>query len=145
MSPRRRTATARVWAAVLFVVLVGAMLWGTTVYVSRGHGKGQLAARAEFSVRTAAIADDVPFLLPDASPARRRDVYIQHVGRSEDEGWLAFSAYAPGQTRRDCHLRWTGARFEDPCTGAHFPPDGTGLTSYPTRVTDGRLYVDLNG
>lgn len=127
-----------------FFVLAGAMLVVSTVYVSRGHGKGQLAPTGTFTVRTAAIRDEVPFLLPDASPAHRRDLYIQHIGESDLSGWLAFSAYAPGQTSRDCHLRWTGREFRDPCTGSTFPRDGKGLTSYRTSVRNGRLTVDLN-
>ena len=144
MSPRRRTGRQRVAAAVAFVIVAGAMLVVATLYVSRGHGKGQLAPTGTFTVRTAAIRDEVPFLLPDASPAHRRDLYIQHIGSSDLRGWLAFSAYAPGQSRRDCHLRWTGSAFRDPCTGDEFPANGSGLTQYTVHVSDGRLTVDLN-
>ena len=131
-------------ASVLGAVIASAMLWGATVYVSKGHGKGDLAPRQEFFVgKTAALVDRTPFLLPDASPAHRRDVYIQHLGRDEATGWLVLAALAPGQTDRSCHLKWRGDRFEDPCTSATFPADGTGLTTYPSRVADGRHYVDL--
>ena len=133
------------WAAVLGALVAGGMLWGATVYVSRGHGKGDLAPQQEFFVgKTKALADRTPFLLPDASPARRRDLYVQHLGSDLTKGWLAFSALAPGQTDRSCFLKWRSAHFEDPCTGDTFPPDGTGLTMYATRLDDGRLYVDLN-
>jgi hypothetical protein len=131
-------------AAVLGVVVAGVMLWVATVYVSHGNGKGQLAPTGSFTVRTAAIRDEVPFLLPDASPAHRRDLYIQHIGSSDLTGWLAFSAYAPGQTKRECHLRWTGRSFREPCTGEVFPADGRGLTAYRTSVRNGRLTVELN-
>ena len=146
MSPRRRTARARVWAAVLGVVLAGGLLWTLTVLISNRTvtPRGPFTAD-EFAVgRVASIADRVPFLLPDASPGRKRDIYVQHLGSDLDRGWLAFSALAPGQTDRSCFLRWTGERFEDPCTQATFPPDGTGLTKYPTRVENARLYVDVN-
>ena len=121
------------------------MLWVATVYVSNGHGKGDLAPQQEFFVgKTAALVDQTPFLLPDASPKHERDVYIQHLGRNQATGWLALAARAPGQDDRSCHLQWRDGRFEDPCTHATFPADGTGLTSYPTRVEKGRLFVDLN-
>lgn len=132
-------------AAVAGAVAATAMLWVATVYVSHGHGKGDLAPQQEFFVgKTAALVVHTPFLLPDASPAHRRDVYVQHLGRSQARGWLVFAALAPGQTDRTCHLTWRGNRFEDPCTHTTFPADGTGLTRYRTRVTDGRLYVNLN-
>ena len=121
------------------------MLWVATVYVSHGHGKGDLAPQQEFFVgKTAAIVDRTPFLLPDASPNHRRDVYIQHLGGNRDRGWVALGALAPGQTDRECFLGWRRGHFEDPCTHATFPATGAGLTSYPTRVDRGRLYVDLN-
>ena len=149
MSPRRRTARSRVVAAIAGVVVGGALLGGVTVYASRGNGKGDLAIRDEFRVGSmAALVDRVPFLLPDATPGRSVDVYVQHdPGRPADEGWLVFSALAPGQTDRECFLRWSedDGVFRDPCTDETFPPDGTGLRQYPTRVDDDdRLYVDLS-
>ena len=132
-------------AAVAGAIAATAMLWVATVYVSHGHGKGDLAPQQEFFVgKTAALVGHTPFLLPDASPAHRRDVYVQHLGREQAQGWLVFAALAPGQTDRSCHLQWRGDEFEDPCTQARFPADGTGLTAYRTRVADGRLYIDLN-
>jgi hypothetical protein len=132
-------------AAVAGAIAAAAMLWVATVYVSHGHGKGDLAPRQEFFVgKTAHLLGQTPFLLPDASPAHRRDVYVQHLGRNPATGWLVFAALAPGQTDRACHLKYRHGRFEDPCTAATFPTDGTGLTRYRTHVTDGRLYVDLN-
>jgi hypothetical protein len=132
-------------AAVAGAIAATAMLWVATVYVSHGHGKGDLAPQQEFFVgKTEALVERTPFLLPDASPAHRRDVYIQHLGPDQGDGWHVFAALAPGQTDRTCHLRYRNGRFEDPCTHATFPRDGAGLTAYPTRVDDGRLYVDLN-
>ena len=145
MSPRRRTARSRIVAAVVGVALAAGLMWLLTVLISNRSvtPKGPFE-QTEFSVGIASVADRVPFLLPDASPSRRRDIYIQHLGADEEEGWLAFAAFAPGQVDRDCFLRWDGTQFEDPCTGEVFPDDGAGLTPYDTRVDDGRLYVDLN-
>ena len=149
MSPRRRTARSKVVAAVLAAVIAAVMVWGTTVYVSRGHGRGQLASQREYSAGrvdslAAEIAERGPFLVADASPSQRRDIYIQHLGADDGEGWLAVSAFAPDQTDRTCFLRWDGSQFEDQCTDETFPADGTGLTQYHVRLDDGRLYVDLN-
>jgi hypothetical protein len=131
---------------VVGVVLAGGLLWALTVLISNRTvtPRGPFTAD-EFTVgRVASIADRVPFLLPDASPSHERDLYVQHLGDDLDRGWLAFAALAPGQTDRGCFLKWRADHFEDPCTGKTFPPDGTGLTAYPTRVANGRLYVDVN-
>ena len=148
MSPRRRTARSRVVAAIAAVVVAASLLWLLTVLISNRTvtPRGPFEAD-EFEVgRASALADRVPFLLADASPSRTRDIYVQHLGADEEEGWLAFAAYAPGQTERDCFLRWSTAdeEFRDPCTDETFPADGDGLTHYPTRVDDdGRVHVDL--
>ncbi len=133
-------------AAVAGVVIAAGLMWLLTVLISNRTvtPKGPFE-QDEFSVRIDSIVDQVPFLLPDASPSRTRDIYLQHVGGEDDEGWLAFSAFAPDQTERDCFLRWSAAdeHFTDPCTDETFPADGDGLTQYPTRVEDDRVYVDL--
>jgi hypothetical protein len=149
MSPRRRTAKARIWASVVGVVLAGAMLWVAVVWVSNGNGKGQLAPTGEFSVGStkrlaAEIVDRGPFLFPDASPEHRRDIYVQHLGRDLDVGWWVLGALAPGQTDRECFIVWTGDEFRDPCTKKLYPAKGDGLTKYANRVADGTLYVDLS-
>src|SRR3954452_20092252 len=141
MSPRRRTARARVIAAAAGAVVAGGMLWGATGYVSGGNGKGDLAPQQEFFVgKTAALRDPTPFLLPDASPSHRRDLYVQHLGSDPARGWVAFSAFAPDQTDRSCFLKWRSAWFEAPCTAPPSPATGTALTRYPSRLADGRLY-----
>lgn len=91
-----------------------------------------------------AIAQGGPVLIPDASPDRARDIYLQHLGETPEVGWLAFAAQAPG-AERTCLLQWDHVRrdFGDPCSGQRVPPDGEGLTHYPTTVTEGELTVDL--
>ncbi|CAN5240256.1 hypothetical protein BH24ACT1_BH24ACT1_01820 [soil metagenome] len=91
-----------------------------------------------------AIAREGPIAIPDASPERARDIYLQHLGNSPEVGWLAFAAQAPG-AERTCLLQWEPAeeQFRDPCSQERYPGDGEGLTQYPTTVTDGELAVDL--
>jgi hypothetical protein len=139
-------------AAVLAVVLAAVLVGVATAYVSRGHGRGQLAAQREYSAGrvdslAAEIAERGPFLVADASPSRRRDIYVLHAGSDETAGWVVVSAFAPGQTDRSCFLRWdpSAEGFQDPCTGSSYDADGPDLHHYPTAVRDGRLYVDLNG
>ncbi len=90
------------------------------------------------------IARDGPIAIPDASPERARDLYLQHLGDTPQVGWLAFAAQTPG-AERTCLLQWAAAveEFVDPCSGRRYPADGDGLPQYPTTVTDGVLSVDL--
>lgn len=91
-----------------------------------------------------AVEFDGPIIIPDASPERSRDIYLQHLGPGVEQGWLALGAQAPG-AERECLIRWQSEahEFVDPCTGRRYPADGEGLTRYPTRVTAGVLSVDL--
>ena len=90
------------------------------------------------------VARDGPIAIPDASPERARDIYLQHLGDTPEAGWLAFAAQAPGADRT-CLLQWNASErvFVDPCSGQRFPADGEGLTQYPTTVSEGVLSVDL--
>ena len=92
----------------------------------------------------AAVDRDGPIAIPDASPERARDIYLQHLGETPEVGWLAFAAHAPGADR-SCLLQWDPVRrdFRDPCSGQRFPADGEGLAHYPTTVAEGELSVDL--
>lgn len=131
-------------AAVAGVVVAGGLLWLLTVLISNRTvtPKGPFTAE-EFEVgRIDRLVERVPFPLQDPL-GRGRHIFVQHLGDDADERWLAVSAYAPGQDDESCALVWGGEAFEDPCTGAAFPADGTGLDQYPARVDDGRLYVDL--
>ena len=136
--------------SIVAVVLAGLMMWMAVLLLREGRGTGQLSGRQSFDAGrvdrlSAEIADRGPFLVPDASPNRRRDIYVQWLGADEGSGWLAFSAFAPGQTDRECFLRWDerSESFEDPCTGETFPADGDGLEQFPTEVRDDRVVVEL--
>lgn len=90
---------------------------------------------------SAAVASQGPLLLGDPL-GRGRDVYVQHLGGGD---WRTFDAHPPGAPGR-CVVTWRPARrlFVDSCSDRSFPPDGTGLTTFPTRVDDdGRILVDL--
>lgn len=136
--------------SVVALAVAGVVLWAAVLVLQEGKGTGQLSGRQRFSVGrvdrlSAEIADRGPFLVADASPNRRRDIYVQWLGETPEVGWLAFSALAPGQTDRECFLVWRrpSSMFEDPCTGETFGPKGDGLEQLPVEVDDGRLYVDL--
>ena len=80
-----------------------------------------------------------PILFKDPLTSRPgRELYVQHLGDDEEEGWLAIEAYSPGERKLECLLSWDPKtdEFVDPCSDARYPADGTGLTVYPGEVDD---------
>ena len=75
-------------------------------------------------------------------PAANRPIIVNHVGDDPEEGWVAVLAIAPGSEA--CVVDWDDDDevFRD-CEGEAYPPDGTGLDQFPTRVEDDTLFVDL--
>jgi hypothetical protein len=104
----------------------------------RARDKRFVVGRADrFAERIAEQGAPILFKDPLTS-APGRELYVQHLGDDEKEGWLAIEAYAPGERELDCLLSWDRktAEFVDPCTKARFPADGAGLTTYPGEVDD---------
>ena len=137
------TVGAVLAAALLFAIV--ARVQSTNVDRAGGGaeaGGGTLLFDAGNAERAASdIARRGPLLFPDPQ-GRSRDIFVQHLGGTD---WVAFEARAPGAPRR-CTLRWEqGARrFLDPCDGRSYPADGAGLVTFPARVDDDRVIVDLS-
>lgn len=133
--------------AVVAGLLVG---WLVLQLASSGQADVRLgedefnAGFTEVLARAIADGDGQPLIFNDVSGGDR-DIYVQHVGTDEATGWYAFETRVPGAD--DCFAEWDadGGQFVSTCDDSvTFPPDGTGLTAYPTRVNeDGRLIVDL--
>ena len=127
-------------------VAAGVLLFLLVLAIA-GPRSAEQTTKATFKVGSAnnlakTIARDGPLLFPDLLN-RSRDIWVQHLGGND---WRAFEAHAPGAPRR-CSLRWRpeSRDFVDPCDGRTYPPDGAGLTSYPTTVDDdGTVVVDLS-
>ena len=95
-----------------------------------------------------AIRRDGPILFKDPLTSRPgREIYVQHLGDDEAEGWFALDAYGPGAAREErCILEWDREEqvFTDPCGGPDVPADGTGVRTYPGEVDDRRaVIIDL--
>jgi hypothetical protein len=143
--PRITSGTAALLVAVGGVA-VGVLLF---VAVLNVMGSGRSGKRADTDLfvlgqatpLAASVARQGPLLLQDPL-GRGRDVYVQHLGGGD---WRTFDAHPPDAPGR-CLINWRAARhgFVDACSDRVFPPDGTGLTTFPTSVDGkGRVLVDL--
>lgn len=155
MSPveqRRRGHTGRAVAVSgvgIAVVLLG--LWGAAVLTSRQDsfevGLGDQTFEGGNAERLAAeIEDRGPIIYGDVSGSRNRDLILQHVGDDPEEGWIAFRAQPPEEDR-ECVWQWQPDEelFRAACDRSlTAPADGEGLETFPVRVRDGKLDVDLN-
>ena len=143
--PRITTGTAAALVAV-GGVLAGVLLFVVVVNVVGTGGDGDRAGADRFLLGratplAATVAEKGPLLLPDPL-GRGRDVYVNHLGGGD---WRTFEVNPPDAPPR-CVVRWRpeGRVFVDDCTGREYPPDGSGLITYPTEVdTEGRVVVDL--
>ncbi len=142
--PRITTGTTAALVAAGGVV-AGVLLFVVVVNVM-GSGRGSRAGPDLFLLGqatplAATVAENGPLLLPDPL-GRGREVYVNHLGGGD---WRTFEVTPPGAPA-GCAVEWHPERrvFVDECSGREYPPDGTGLVSYPTDVDDeGRVVVDL--
>lgn len=74
-----------------------------------------------------------------------RDIYVQHLGETANDGWFAFDAVRPGQPR-ECFLEYQPELFQfvDTCDGTVVPEFGGDQPSYPVIIDNDLLFVDLN-
>jgi hypothetical protein len=149
---RNRRRTRRIVTASIAGVLVTALFVGYVVRVASSRPDRVNLGRHVFAVGRAdlfadRIASDGPILFKDPLTSRSgREVYVQHLGTDAKAGWVAIDAYPPGNRRLDCLLRWEAKteRFRDPCGGATYAADGSGLRTYPGDVDDrGAVVIDL--
>jgi len=142
--------TKAIVIAVVAVVAGLGMGWLVLQLASSGQadvrvGDEQFSAGfTEVLARTIDEGAGQPLIFSDVSGGDR-DIYVQHLGAIDDEGWTAFATRIPGTD--DCLAEWAvdAAEFRSTCDDAvTFPADGEGLTPYPTEVTtDSRLVIDL--
>ncbi len=142
--------TKAVLIAVVAVVAGLGMGWLVLQLASSGQADVRVgddefnAGYTEGLAREIADGDGQPLVFNDPSGGSR-DIYVQHLGDSQNQGWSAFEVRVPGTD--DCLAVWDAdtGRFRSSCDDAvTFPADGEGLTQYPVEVTaDERLVVDL--
>lgn len=142
---RRRQVVIMSLVAVAFAA---ALVFLVVQYASKNPDSANLGSAVVKldAERTAKqIAETGPYALQD--PRGDRDVYLQHVGDDPATGWVLVLAYPPGEPDKKCAVVWDVKRdlFEAPCSKRTYPADGSGLTTYPAPVTDGRVVIDLRG
>jgi hypothetical protein len=146
--PRRRTRAGLLWASILAAVVAIAIGATLIELANNGTVKAQLGTPVFLAGRARDLAPQVarggPIGLPPLL-GHSRPIYLQHLGPDERKGWVAVQALLPGAPGR-CVLQWEAParQFRDPCTGATYPADGTGLVRYPAVVLPSdRIQVDL--
>ena len=132
---------------------IGAVAFGALVlflmvqYISANPDRAELGAEV-VRVRAERMAETIDSTgpLPFQDPSGDRDVYLQHTGRDAEKGWVLVLAYPKGREgEKKCAITWDAKRevFRSPCTRSTHPPDGTGLTTFPAPVEDGKVVIDL--
>lgn len=154
MSPvARRQANAHTGKAVL-VAFVGVAIafgaaWAAVNYSTSSDNVEIRLGDDRFEAGVASrIANDIdkrgaPLAFADVATGRR-PIWLDHLGTTDDTGWVAFGAFLPDDPT--CSVNWTASRdlYVADCDDAiTFPRDGTGLRAFPVTVEIGRLFVDL--
>ncbi len=127
--------------AIVFLVTRFDDLGGGGTEVPLGGQELPLGPTAELAP---AVADSGPLLFPGPEGAGR-DIWLQHLGPGDADGWVAFSVRA-ADASLDCVTEWQEAddTFVDACDGTVYPSDGDGLTQYPVSIdADGKLTLGL--
>lgn len=146
MAQRRQRLTPRTIAVLTLTTLAfaGVIVFIVVQYVSQNPDAANLGSQVIRldAERTAKTIDNTgPYPLQD--PHGDRDVYLQHTGHDPHAGWVLVLARGPD----GCAVVWDAKRelFEAPCTKRTYPADGSGLTTYPAPVENGRVVIDLRG
>jgi hypothetical protein len=147
-------ATFPVLGGLLFFAMLGLIAWGIAAWVSSNAGpNGKVQVNLGQDVfnmgpakqRAEEVAERGPLLFPGLVAADEGYIVVNHSGTEPLAGWKAFAAVPP-RSGIECAVQWqAGAQqFKDPCTGAVYPADGTGLTAYRVELTsDSDLVIDL--
>lgn len=143
---RAQRSRALVVGTVLALALAAVLVTVAVRFAAQNPEKANLGASV-LSVDADRLAREVarrgPVLFKD--PLNRdREIFLQHLGRDPQAGWVAVRAYA-SRVSVECLLRWSAAkgRFVDPCTKASYPAGGDGLTTYPAPAAGGVVRIDL--
>ena len=135
-------------SAVSVVVLLGG-LFLVAHLASRGDVTINLGDKRFDAGKVSNIAkvirkgDGLPLLYQDLV-GKDRNLFVQHEGKADEKGWVAFGAFDPDKPECGIGIDRQHHRLVGLCDHRTYPLDGKGLRQYPTAVEDGKLFVDLN-
>ena len=134
--------------SVVGVAFAAGLLFLVVAYASKNPDSANLGSeviRLDADRTAERIEETGPYPLQD--PRGDRDVYLQHTGDDPGTGWVLVLAYPPGEPEKRCAVVWDVKQdvFVGPCSKRTYPPDGTGLTTFPAPVENGRVVIDLRG
>jgi hypothetical protein len=140
--PRRATIIGIV-GIILGVVMIAVVLIANN---AGGDGGSTSPQRSQYDAgpaqaRAARIAGDRAPIGFDDPAQNTHPIWLQHLGTDPGQGWFAFDASVNG-----CAVQWDrDAQQFVGCDGHRYPPDGTGLRSYPVEVNrSAHVIVTLN-
>ena len=150
----RRRTRAVVGTSIAAVVATGVLVAFVVQFASERPDEVNLGDKRFVVGRSDRFAERIeeqgsPILFKDPLTSKPgRELYVQHLGDDEKEGWFAVEAYSPGERKLECLLTWDTKtdEFVDPCSEERYPADGTGLVVYPGEVDDRTaVVIDLRG
>ncbi len=146
---RGHAGKALLIAGVSVVLLLGLALL-VALAASRGDVEVHLGDDRFDAGKVSHIADSIadehglPLLYADLVN-RDRPLFVQHLAKADDKGWVAFGAFVPEDPKCTIDIDRDAKVLRDHCHPERtYRLDGTGLRHYPVSVEDGRLYVDIN-
>lgn len=157
MPIERRTSSNQRSAIVMMIAASGAVALGLFLLIrAAGGGTGGIGIRlgddtfdaGRAKDRAATIEASGPLLFSDVSGnGQSRPIYLNHLGADPAAGWVVVSAIPPGAPDA-CFVAWDRAarefRPKARCAPGAFAADGTGLTTYPWKITAAEtIQIDL--
>lgn len=149
----RTTTRSEVRAIAMVAIALLMIVGGIAFFVNALAQRGDVQIRLGDDFFNAGDAEDISDDIKDRGPilfsdlaGGSRDIVVNHLSDDPEQGWVAFEARRPGDSR-DCQVTWNAATemFDYSCgEGVTFPPDGEGLNQLPVEITDGRIVVDIN-
>lgn len=136
-------------ATVLGIAAMAFLFLRTADLAQRGEIQLSLGDEVFGAGNVDRLSDDIgkfgPLLFADQGGGDR-DIYLQHVGDTERDGWFAIGL-RPLDAPRNCSIAWSDEAelFNYNCGEETYPADGEGLPSYPVNIdADGEITIDLN-
>jgi len=156
MPIEQRTSSNQRSAIVMMIAATAAVVLGVFLLIRAAGGPGGIGVKlgddtfdaGRAKDRAATIEAGGPLLFSDVSGnGQGRPIYLNHLGADPAAGWVIVSAAPPGAPDA-CFVAWDRVarefRPKAKCVPGTFAADGSGLTTYPWKITAaGTIEIDL--